>query len=87
MWNLSMFRSALDYYLNDNFNLNKIMIFVKAYTHFYKSRASNNKGPNLMEDHSDLVDMKSLFSSGMGSCNSKRQRPCNMIGKRKYRET
>jgi hypothetical protein len=62
MWDLSVFRSAIDYYLNDNFNLNKIMVFVKAYTHFYNSRAANYKGPNMMEDHADLVDMKSLFS-------------------------
>ena len=57
-----MFRSALDYYLNDNFNLNKIMIFVKAYTHFYQDRAANFNGKDIMDEHADLVNMKKLFS-------------------------
>lgn len=38
-WNLSQFHSAINYYLNVNFNMSKIMIFTKFYKHFYASRA------------------------------------------------
>ena len=38
-WNLSKFRSAINYYMNVNFNLSKVMIFTKFYTSYYKSRA------------------------------------------------
>ena len=30
-WNLGQFRGALDYYINDRFDLNKVMIFTKFY--------------------------------------------------------
>jgi len=30
-WDIGLFKNALDYYLNDNFNLNKVMVFSKFY--------------------------------------------------------
>lgn len=76
-WNLSNFRSAINYYLNVNFNLSKVMVFTKFYSSFYNARQktvlSNVRFHSLDESeqetaskaifrrHEDLVDMRSLF--------------------------
>ena len=38
---LNKFRSALDYYLNKNFDLNKVMTFLKFYQRHMQDRARN----------------------------------------------
>lgn len=40
-WNLSQFKTALDFYLNQRFNLNNVLIFSKYYTYFHQCRLSN----------------------------------------------
>jgi hypothetical protein len=37
-YDISQFKQLLDYYLNSEFNLNKVMVFVKFYSYFYTSR-------------------------------------------------
>jgi hypothetical protein len=77
-WNLSKFRSAINYYMNVNFNLSKVMIFTKFYTSFYKARAASILNSVSEADldgkamakathaiftrHDNLVDMKALFN-------------------------
>lgn len=75
-WNLSSFHSALDYYLNVNFNISKLMIFTKFYTLFYTQSARTVlQGENRLSEqssakaaeaifgrHDGLVDMNRLFS-------------------------
>jgi hypothetical protein len=48
-WNLSSFRPALNYYLNVNYNVGKVMVFTKFYTKYFKDRKNylfNNKLSN-----------------------------------------
>ena len=75
-WNLSQFHSAINYYLNVNFNMSKVMIFTKFYRHFYACRAQkilqgetnlSEKAQKtaaiaIFEKHEGLVDMRALFS-------------------------
>ena len=77
-WNLSAFRKAMDYYINTNFNLNKVMIFMKFYTSFYNDRRAQLLESNpilfteeadpklasqaIFDSHDELIDMRSLFS-------------------------
>jgi hypothetical protein len=51
-WNLSAFRKAIDYYINTNFNLNKVMIFMKFYTSFFSNRRAQllESSPVLFSD-------------------------------------
>jgi len=37
-WDIGSFRPALNYYLNVNYNVGKVMVFTKFYTNFYKDR-------------------------------------------------
>lgn len=37
---IEKFHSMLDYYLNHNFNLSKVMIFCKFYIKFYNDKIS-----------------------------------------------
>mgnify|MGYP006152945877 CR=1 FL=1 len=75
-WDLSASRAGLEFYLNHNPDLNKLMTFVKLYTYFYncKTKQLQNKDISSLQDnelldhneqifrqHSDLVDMRSLF--------------------------
>lgn len=39
---MSKFRSALDYYLNHSFDLNKLLTFTRFYTHFANSALSTH---------------------------------------------
>jgi len=36
-WDIGMFRPALNFYLNDSFNLNKILTFTRFYVHYANS--------------------------------------------------
>lgn len=69
-WNLQRFRSALSFYLNQQFNLNKILTFLRFYTHQAKSviegvdaalteQEAFNKVFGGLES---LVDLNALFS-------------------------
>lgn len=69
-WQLEKFRSALNYYLNEKFDLNKICLFNKFYTAFFQSRyrdATQKKLPTdqlakaVFGENDDLVDMKGLL--------------------------
>jgi len=40
-WNLSKFKGALDFHLNQRFNLNNVLIFTKYYTCFHQCRLRN----------------------------------------------
>ena len=46
-WSLLKFQSALNYYLNDAFDLTKLMTFTRYYTHINQSRL----GTLLARDH------------------------------------
>jgi hypothetical protein len=77
-WNISRFRSAINHYLNVDFNLSKVMIFSKFYRLYYSARAmsilgdekdttldskSLKKASNaIFGPHEHLVDMKNLFN-------------------------
>jgi len=43
-WNLSRFRTAINHYMNVDFNLSKVMIFSKFYKLYYSSRAKSILG-------------------------------------------
>ena len=51
-----MFRSAVNYYMNVDFNLSKVMIFTKFYKNYYASRSKNILGSQVDIE----LDTKSL---------------------------
>ena len=74
-WNMQRFRSALSFYLNHQFNLNKILTFLRFYTHQAKSvieglnvdaAQSEQEALQAFEkvfgNLDSLVDMNALFS-------------------------
>lgn len=75
-WNVSQFHSAINYYLNVNFNLSKVMIFTKFYRQYYGQRAASiikgesglseqalrNASIAIFDKHEGLVNMRALFS-------------------------
>ena len=63
---LHKFRSALDYYLNKNFNLSKVMIFVKFYQKHYADRSSRElaafqRGGEDLTDEEAFAVSKNVF--------------------------
>jgi hypothetical protein len=52
-YDIGQFKQLLDYYLNSEFNLSKVMAFVKFYTYFYSCRQAlvlGNKDAQNMSD-------------------------------------
>lgn len=45
-WTMQRFRSAVNFYLNHQFNLNKIFTFVRYYVHFVRSGLDKIGGAN-----------------------------------------
>jgi len=67
-WDIGRFRSALDYYLNVEFNISKVLVFSKFYTYYYRCRLNRTKGMDseaaarvAFGDSDDLVLMGELF--------------------------
>lgn len=74
-WDLGQFKSALEFYLNQNFSLTNVLIFTKYYTEYHSSRlrALNIEDVSKLSegekfsvnekvfDQSNLVDMRALF--------------------------
>lgn len=75
-WNLQRFRSALNFYLNHQFNMNKILTFVRFYVHHAKGAIDKeNTSQSVQSDQEllqqfdrvfgnleNLVDMNEVFS-------------------------
>ena len=65
---MSKFRSALDFYLNESFDLNKVLTFIRYDVHFAKSslvHATEDKEETFQKTFGqleDLVDITALFS-------------------------
>jgi hypothetical protein len=60
---MSKFRSSLDFYLNHNFDLNKLMTFTRFYVqHVQGGLKINNEFGSTFGKVEDLVDMNALFS-------------------------
>jgi len=47
-WDIGRFRSALNYYLNVDFNISKVLVFSKFYSYYYRCRL--NKAKELKSD-------------------------------------
>ena len=42
-WKIGKFRSALDFYLNQSFDLNKVLTFIRFYTHYARGAMINTE--------------------------------------------
>ena len=61
-WEVSRFRSAIDFYLNHSFDINKILTFSRYYMMFAKSKLqSSGEFQDVFGDLEALVDMNALF--------------------------
>lgn len=62
-WEMSRFRSAIDFYLNHSFDINKLLTFSRFYIHFANSQLVNSSEfSNVFGELESLVDMNALFS-------------------------
>lgn len=59
-WDMTRFRSALDFYLNHSFNLNNVLTFTRFYSHHVRSALSQ---PNLANVNFKEVDAAALASA------------------------
>ena len=61
-WEISRFRSAIDFYLNHSFDINKLLTFSRFYIHYANSQLVNNaEFQNVFGELESLVDMNALF--------------------------
>jgi len=61
-WEVSRFRSAIDFYLNHSFDINKILTFSRYYMRFANSKLqSSSEFQDVFGDLEALVDMNALF--------------------------
>jgi hypothetical protein len=61
-WEMSRFRSAIDFYLNHSFDINKLLTFSRFYIHYANSQLVNQADfQNVFGELESLVDMNALF--------------------------